>query len=52
MEHVSLRAELEIARIALGNAVRRVERIEAELAEARATVEQLRAKVQELEQGL
>jgi hypothetical protein len=47
-----LRAELDVARQELANALRRVARLEADLAEARATVEQLRIKVRELEQRL
>jgi hypothetical protein len=46
-----LRAELEIARTELRHAVQRAARIEAELAEAQAAAERLRAKVQELEQA-
>jgi hypothetical protein len=44
-----LRAELDIARRKLANALEAA--LEAELAEARAAAERLRVEVQELEQG-
>jgi hypothetical protein len=46
-----LRAELDIARRELANALERIAALEAELAEARAAAERLRIKVRELEQG-
>jgi hypothetical protein len=50
MNH-TLRTEIEIARTELRHAVQRAARIEAELAEAQATAERLRTKVQELERA-
>jgi hypothetical protein len=44
-----LRTEIDITRTELRNAVRRVERIESELAEAQAAAERLREKMRELE---
>jgi prefoldin subunit 5 len=44
------RAEIEIARTELADAVRRLNRLEAELEEVRAVVKQLWMKILELEQ--
>jgi chromosome segregation ATPase len=46
-----LRAELDIARRKLADALERIAALEAELAEARAAAERLRVEIQELEQG-
>jgi uncharacterized protein (UPF0335 family) len=50
MERI-LRAELEIARAELSDAVRRLSRLEEELAEVRATVKRSWDKILELELG-